>query len=88
MKNIKTFENYGDDIERLKRAPKVGDYVLCEEKSYENDRLIEFISSNFGIIIAIHLDKNYPYDIKYENIPQNVQRFFENGVREFSSEDS
>jgi hypothetical protein len=81
MKHIKTFET-------LRKKPKIGDYVKCQEQIYSNDDIFLFIKSNIGLIVNIKPDFNYPYLIKYVNIPANIKHKFTNdGVREFSLEE-
>jgi hypothetical protein len=84
MKHIKIFET-------LRRKPKIGDYVRCQEKTYfTDDDIFLFIKSNIGLIVNINQkpDFNHPYFIKYVNIPANIKhRFTDDGVRKFSLEE-
>jgi len=81
MKYIKTFET-------LRRKPKVGDYVRCQEQIYSTDNgICLFIKSNIGVIVNIKPKVNHPYFIKYINIPANIEQRFVDGVREFSLEE-
>jgi len=67
MKYLKTFENSNN--------PKVGDYVICNE--IENrDILSEFISNNIGVVIRSFFGGSY--QVNYENIPDEIKKFFAN----------
>ena len=79
MKHLKTFET-------IHKTPRIGDYVLCEEKDTSNFSLNYFISSNIGQIINNRGRHNsyYPYLVKYENVPVEIEKRFENGEREMA----
>ena len=70
MKHLKQFENLN--------TPEVSDYIWCDHSMLTNEELKNFLSSNIGMIINIKPKSKYPYQVKYENIPTNITRFFEN----------
>ena len=72
MKYLKKYEDTNIN------KPKVGDYVLCEEKYTENvteiyQYFLNFISNNVGVIKFIRNDDFY---VVYNNVPQEVTKFF------------
>lgn len=93
MKYIKTYETviepeFGDE-------PEVGDYVICEEFSVLGDfsDLTYYISSHIGKFIRYTEasdgwrvcrgrvnQHDYPYLIEYENIPEEMNVYFRNGL--------
>lgn len=88
MKYIKQYES----IENNK--PKVGYYVLMKTTVEE---LKNFIDNSIGIIDSINFDDEddlAEYTIRYENIPENLPRYFfnmntektENNCRDFRKE--
>jgi len=73
MKYLKKYENLN--------KPQINDYVICEDQDYTNGELVDFISKNVGKIVAYTKDYekiedvfaiNYPYIVKYENIPEKL----------------
>lgn len=69
-------------IEDTSTKPQVGDYVICEEKSYTTDlTVVSFIKSNIGQLIEINSDKevDYPYVVKYENVTDEIYAYFGGG---------
>ena len=84
MKYLKKYEDTNIN------KPKVGDYVLCEEKYTENvtvqyQDVLNFISNNVGVIKFI---RNNDFYVAYNNVPQELTRFFrdENSRRMENSE--
>lgn len=84
MKYIHYFESI--------KNPKIGDYVVC----YEEDEItkstkdipgfLEFISNNVGRYIDVFDSDVFPYEIQYQNIPENIKEYYFNddGTRQFS----
>ena len=67
MKILKFNENSN------KNDPKVGDYVIC---NFVDGLLpLKFANNNIGEIIDIDINKfkDFPYIIKYKNLPRNLQ---------------
>jgi hypothetical protein len=81
MKHIKSFENIDQ--------PQIGDYVECEDNTVLTPTLLHsFISNNIGRIENIlSLNNLYPYHIRYENIPNEINQYFYKGSRGFNIED-
>jgi len=82
MKYFKRFED-------IKVEPKVGDYVVCEDKSvdfdktYENDAIFDyFLSSNIGVIKDIRTNESvaYPYIVNFEFLPKNLKHMTNTGT--------
>lgn len=73
MKYIKTFED-------IITEPQKGEYVICYDDDEDNiPQYNEFIKSNIGKIIGIDSrNKEYPYIIEYENIPNVIWDLFDN----------
>jgi len=96
MKYIRTYENLN--------KPKVGDYVLCEEdeiptsswhkRRWATENLLKvynFISTHVGKFVCKLRDNvmdDYRYIIEYENVPEELQRYFpyEKSVKNKSKE--
>ena len=57
---------------------EIGDHVICTDSMAFD--LIEFISDNVGEYIAYkdYEESEYPYIIKYENIPDEIEEYFDN----------
>lgn len=68
MKHVRTFESID--------KPRFGDYVICNETVWNNSFAREFISSNIGQIVRINEKEEYPYVVKYENIPTIIESGF------------
>lgn len=75
MKYLKTFEN-------IEINPKIGDYVICDANTGA-PRLNNFIKNRIGMCLGPHYSGNNPelkqklshrYRIKYDNIPDDVER--------------
>lgn len=70
MKHLKSFETNDTEL------PQIGDYVICGEEfvaeSETDIKLKNFTSNNIGIVYNFIAKQNvdYPYLIKYENIPE------------------
>jgi len=68
MKYIKTYEsvfipNPGD--------PQIGDYVICIDKTTDDERLVNFINTHIGkIVISDRPMQEYDYIVQYDNIPE------------------
>jgi len=71
MKHLKNFKS-------IQSTPQINDYVICKEETYcVDDRLANFINNNIGQIAEINKkDGEYPYVIKYENIPDDIFSYF------------
>jgi hypothetical protein len=75
MKYLKKFET-------LYENPKIGHYVLCKEEYNKRYAAVKpFIDSNIGIITQIDNSGIYQYIVKYENIPDELYEFFDDGTR-------
>lgn len=76
MKYIKKFELKKSD----KNRPHVGDYVLVYEKLSNGDEFDniynDFIQNNIGKINYIDTSKEFPFYIEYENIPEEIDEYF------------
>ena len=68
MKYIKKFEEINNVV-----GPKIGDYVLCNEKPNNYNDLDIFLSNNVGNLIEIINNPVYPYKVTYDNIPNNLK---------------
>lgn len=79
MKHLKAYEN-------LINEPQIGDYVICQDsvlaRNFSNNKsTIIFLSNNIGRIITddsidYDVSKRYSYVIKYENIPKDIEDYF------------
>ena len=78
MKYIKKFELLDEKI-----YPKVGYYVIMETSSVDN-YLVNFIESNIGIISNVFKNKNTIVCVSYDNIPYNINSYFESNLRQFN----
>jgi hypothetical protein len=83
---ITKFEQYNQ--------PKVGDYVICEDNSkiniISNASLNNFLHSSIGVITRIRDDwesRNFPYVVKYKEIPDYIRNRFHSREREFKLEE-
>jgi len=58
--------------------PKLGDYTICIYSS--NGKVNKIISSKIGKIINIDYNSNFPYDIRYDELPMDrtITRYFNN----------
>ena len=75
MKYIKSFENKSNE-------PKIGDYVILYDDTFESNPYFNdysyFINNNIGRIIDIKIRYimsayiDISYDVEYENIPDNI----------------
>ena len=74
MKFIKNFENTNINI------PKVGDYVICQEKKYDKSDISDFLKNNIGQIIC-SFENSELFSIKYSNIPDDLKFFFKKNCR-------
>jgi len=64
------------DFNSFENNPEVGDYVYCVSKlSSNNIKRNKFIKDKIGQIVSISEDKNYPYIVHYDNIPDNFSEF-------------
>ena len=71
MKHLKQFEFLNQN------EPQIGDYVLCHEEDVEDDDdLTNFIDNNIGKIIGIDNTNTVPFDVEYENVPDNIRYHF------------
>lgn len=79
MKHLKTFEIVYPIVTKYyteNKEPEIGDYVICEDGFNEAK---EFLQNNIGQYINID---EFPvhaychYLIKYENVPHNLQMYF------------
>jgi hypothetical protein len=86
MRHIKLFEDIynTDDL-------KIGDYVIVHEENSgfssgdEINKIIHFINNNIGQYVHFDItNKFYAYLIKFENIPENINKYFENDCRRMS----
>jgi hypothetical protein len=75
MKYIRKFENI--------EFPTDGDYIFFINKNNGNGSLLRFLENNIGII-----KYTYPsyYEIKYKNIPSNIEAYFYNEKISLSKE--
>ena len=76
MKYLKRFET-------LYENTKLGYYVLCEDEESVKDKndVKTFINNNVGTIIGINKYSQYMYIVEYENIPDEIEKFFDEGSR-------
>jgi len=91
MKYLKTYEKWGFPFfKKGEDNAKVGDYVICEFKtpSYEFN---DFIDNNIGVIVekwkSITRGAIW-YNVKYDNIPDNIITLFGTDVKAFMNEHS
>ena len=70
MKYIKKYESINNE-------PQIGDYVLCREINANNIQVIQWTAVNIGKYIDFNdLDYNYPYLIRYKNVPNDIRSYF------------
>ena len=62
--NFKIYEKVNDENE-----PKIGDYVICSTDFTQEQK---FIQNKIGKLIYIDIDNEYPYCIKYDDIPSRL----------------
>ena len=77
---IKIFESINE------KSPEVGDWVICEEF----EPMLEigiFTSNNIGKFIKYDGNEAYPYIIKFDNIPKELETFFSNNERNMLNEE-
>jgi len=65
LKNTKLHNNDDND-------PRVGDYVICECKIDDSCNTKDFIKDKIGKIIRYYEGGNYPYNVTYDDIPDNM----------------
>lgn len=73
MKYLKFFEKY---ISKF----KVGDHVIANSNEYYKP-IVDFLNNNVGIISGIHTKNTfelYYFDVKYDNIPEDIIQFTKN----------
>jgi len=63
----------------------VGDYVLVTPESVANmsKEYADFVSNNYGKIVKIPSNRINLTAIKYDNIPQNMMKYFKNNTSMF-----
>jgi len=59
---------------------KIGDYVICDDKSDVPEHSIEFIKNNIGKYVKFITNSVYSYIIEYENIPNECKSEFEENM--------
>jgi len=57
--------------------PKLGDYVICYDKD-DDDGTLGWIKTTIGQIIKTHNNPPCIFDVKYENIPEDIKYRFYN----------
>jgi hypothetical protein len=73
-------------FEEFNIVPKVGDYVLCEDDTIKSVSF--FVSRNIGQIIMNNgIGDEYPYLVRYSNIPLDIIDYFDYSSRDFSKEE-
>ena len=75
MKYIKEYE--------AKNNMKIGDYVLCHTNSkyiHNSDETVDFIHSNVGRYVKYARGYDSKYGIKYENIPNIIEKNLDEGL--------
>jgi hypothetical protein len=82
---------YLKHYEKLKRL-RIGDYVICQEP-YGEQNLDDFLAQNVGQYNDKFDSDEFPYDIKYFDIPTNILEMYfsggydnNDGTRQFSSD--
>ncbi len=78
MKYIKTFEDVTPKLE-------LGTYVICQEES-NNVEYEKFLRNNIGVIYGYfdgETKDRFPYMVQYENIPENIEDFFNDYKEKF-----
>jgi len=78
MKHIKHFKNTN--------KPQAGDYVICIENG-GIQAVKNFVDNNIGIIVKVKNRPNFPYRVKYENIPIEIEEWFTDESREMSEKE-
>jgi hypothetical protein len=85
MKYIKTYENNTE--------PQIGDYAIVKDSTIRdtNDVIHEFLMENIGKIIKIDYSSHFPFLIKFQNVPYELNDRFRSerigrrvGKRDFS----
>ena len=84
MKHLKTFENNTNIL--------VGDYVVCDETGtmFNDSDIIDFINNNVGRVVEIikyQHQQEYPYMVKYANIPHILVGYFRSSIRGMATND-
>jgi len=76
----KKFENYSQGF------PQIGDYVICQEEDLgdgnaASKEVQKFINNSIGKIIEVSDEPKliYPYNVQYQNIPENIEDAFYSG---------
>ncbi len=59
-------------------SPEVGDYIICSSVVPEEN---VFFSNNIGKIIDVKKYYYYPYNLEYDNVPDNLKK--SNGATTF-----
>ena len=77
MKHLKIYEGYN--------TPDVGDYVICDIYSGQNDEfkeLKDFININIGLVISIpkYIDET-EYVISYDNLPEKMYSMYSSNTK-------
>ena len=74
------FENFDET------KPQIGDYVCTKDDTHRTyaifdirKKLDNFLSNNVGNIVDIEYesDVDYPYNVQYDNIPTELNHYFE-----------
>jgi len=64
-------------FENINILPKVGDYVLIKIYDRGDSRLQNFYSDNIGQIMLTTGSDGIYYDVKFENVPNDIKKFFD-----------
>ena len=80
MKHLHYYEHTIED-DYYTQTPQNGDYVICKE-NMNDENFDNFLENNIGIITEtpMHFET---YEVKFDNIPQNLKGYFFNKERSF-----
>ena len=67
--NFKLFEKINEV------GPEIGDWVICKESDSDSE-VDTFTSNNIGKYIRYDYDIQYHYVIYYEDVPEDLQKYF------------
>ena len=69
------------------------DYVICKEQ-HSSKEINDFLSNNIGQVVDFnsysykyYFDERYKYIVKYNNIPEYLEEYFDRDLRGFMLED-
>jgi hypothetical protein len=79
-------KKYLEYIKESINKPQIGNYAICHEKGPPTVSM-EFVKNNIGKIIYYNFNRDFQYDIKYENVPEKLSIYFFNDIRHISEDE-